>query len=850
MNNYKKYSKVLSIIGLLLLLTGVTYSFFNYTKTSSPNNIHLGNISFSTDEVDTISLTNVFPMSKQEALNDATYTEKVTINITGDTTLSKGVEYLVTAEDVSVMVNDKRVPVTLYIENSDDLGEEDEDYWTNRGGDETIYKPLAESVLAPGEYLLVGYIAPNTNGIDGSIDIKGYIDKEKIVISDTYDGTESDEMGTTKDFARGKTVLTTTEWNSLQSGNNQLSFKVKIEANEGVWVPEETNPNAMSTLNFPNPSDIKEIYFIRETPIRMEERYEAATYKVDQTYNNEGKVLSWREDDKLYVASSGDTYLTTGYNLFGIFYNVEKIHFENVNTGRVITMANMFISLTQLKEVNAEVFDTSNVTTMDQMFLRCMELESLDLSSWDTSSITSMNSMFLYDSSLESINLDGLGGDNLQDISMLFRYCSSIKNISMKGFNFGSVNTSDPNNPFAGLTTLETIDLSNANAGNVVNMPGLLAGCSNLKTVNMDGFIFGQNISNLFANLHYLESVSMKNADGSHLTNMSNMFMGSSIPSVDLTGLGSSNLTNISSIFAGCSNLKEVNMSNFNFGNITSISRLFYNLSNLERVNLSGANTSNVTDMSYLFSSSTKLSKINLTGIDTSNVETMESMFYLTRGLTEIDLSHLDTSSVTNMRSMFASSYASSINISGLGGDNLADISSIFNDTIYLERVNMSGFNFGLISSLGYNTFGGKASLKEVNLSNAVMNNITSFSYAFDGASNIEIINLSGISNPNNITSFFGTFRYTAIKTIDLSSFNIRNNIELENMFKGCSNLETIYVNSNWDASNATGAETFSGCSSLVGGAGTVYTSGNSGHEYAHIDGGVSNPGYLTLKTS
>ena len=41
-------------------------------------------------------------------------------------------------------------------------------------------------------------------------------------------------MGTPNSLAQGKTVLTTTEWNSLQSSG--LSFKVKVEANEGIWV--------------------------------------------------------------------------------------------------------------------------------------------------------------------------------------------------------------------------------------------------------------------------------------------------------------------------------------------------------------------------------------------------------------------------------------------------------------------------------------------------------------------------------------------------------------------------------------------------------------------------------------
>ena len=43
-------------------------------------------------------------------------------------------------------------------------------------------------------------------------------------------------MGTTNNQAIGKTVFTTSEWNSIQG--SPLSFKVKVEANEGIWVDD------------------------------------------------------------------------------------------------------------------------------------------------------------------------------------------------------------------------------------------------------------------------------------------------------------------------------------------------------------------------------------------------------------------------------------------------------------------------------------------------------------------------------------------------------------------------------------------------------------------------------------
>ena len=54
------------------------------------------------------------------------------------------------------------------------------------------------------------------------------------------------------------------------------------------------------------------------------------------------------------------------------------------------------------------------------------------------------------------------------------------------------------------------------------------------------------------------------------------------------------------------------------------------------------------------------------------------------------------------------------------------------------------------------------------------------------------------------------------------------------------SNIENLFGHSSENM--------FSGCSSLVGGAGTTYDENHTDVEYAHIDEGPSNPGYLTYK--
>ena len=240
---------MLSIIGVAILvvgLVGITYAFFNYTRTGSVNTVRVGNIYFNTEQGAAINLTNMFPIDTRNGIpNDATKVGSVTIHVTGSTSYDEGVEYEVTAVNVQNAVNNKAVPISIdvsYTANGTGktIGTADVDYYTNRATATTsIYKVVAGNVITEGEQLVVGYIAPGVTGIDGNIVIKAYLDDRKIAISDTYDADNpgTDNNGTTASWVNGRTVFTTNEWNSLQA--NGISFQIKVEANEDKWVEQK-----------------------------------------------------------------------------------------------------------------------------------------------------------------------------------------------------------------------------------------------------------------------------------------------------------------------------------------------------------------------------------------------------------------------------------------------------------------------------------------------------------------------------------------------------------------------------------------------------------------------------------
>ena len=105
--------------------------------------------------------------------------------------------------------------------------------------------------------------------------------------------------------------------------------------------------------------------------------------------------------------------------------------------------------------------------------------------------------------------------------------------------------------------------------------------------------------------------------------------------------------------------------------------------------------------------------------------------------------------------------------------------------------------------------------------------------------------------NTSAVTHMVSMFRgCSSLTVLDLSSFSTANVIAMGGMFMGCSNLRTIYAGSGWStAAVEASAGMFSSCTSLVGGQGTTFNSSHVGIDYAHIDGGPSNPGYFTAAT-
>ena len=207
--------------------------------------------------------------------------------------------------------------------------------------------------------------------------------------------------------------------------------------------------------------------------------------------------------------------------------------------------------------------------------------------------------------------------------------------------------------------------------------------------------------------------------------------------------------------------------------------------------------------------------------LNTSEVTNMTEMFFYCRALTSLDVSSFNTAKVTDMNSMFY--YCSSLTSFDLSSFNTANVTNMFSMFYYctgLTSLDLSGFNTANVTNMGY-MFNNCRALTNLDVSSFNTANVTAIHSMFNGC--------------------------FLLGSIDLSSFNTSNVKYMDELFSNCYNLTTIYVGNGWSTSAVTNSsDMFKGCSKLVGGMGTTYSSSHTDATYAHIDGGPSNPGYLT----
>ena len=277
------------------------------------------------------------------------------------------------------------------------------------------------------------------------------------------------------------------------------------------------------------------------------------------------------------------------------------------------------------------------------------------------------------------------------------------------------------------------------------------------------------------------------------------------------------------SMFQGCSGLTGMNISTLNTENVTTMESMFQGCSGLTSINISNNNMKNVETLTSFLNGCSGLTSLDISNWDTSSAKTMTSMLQGCSGLSSLTIGNINTENVTNMGSIFSGcSGLTSIDVSGLDTENVTTMASMFYGCSKLSNLDISDFNTDKVSTVT-SMFSGCSALKSIELGDFNTSAVKSLTSMFQ--------------NCNNLT------------TLDLSSFDTSLVTTMTSMFQDCSKLTTIYVSNKFvtSAVTSTGSKKmFENCLSLIGGAGTEWSSSNITHTYAHIDGGTDNPGYFT----
>ena len=242
----------------------------------------------------------------------------------------------------------------------------------------------------------------------------------------------------------------------------------------------------------------------------------------------------------------------------------------------------------------------------------------------------------------------------------------------------------------------------------------------------------------------------------------------------------------------------------------------------MSSLNMKGWSTGKFKDCNSMFKNCINLKHIDFSSWDTSSILTFYDFLFGCSSLTEVDVSNFNTSNCTSLFRMFCT-YGNLKHIIGLENfdtKKCLNFAGMFQSS-GLETVDVSSFDTSNATRINY-MFGGNYSLKEIiGLENFVTDKILDMNCLFTGDASLTELNLSSFS-----------------------SKSLKNT---KDMFSYCANLKKIYTTANFNMpASIESNNMFYRCTSLVGGAGTVYDPTFIDATPAHIDGGSENPGYFT----
>ena len=553
---------------------------------------------------------------------------------------------------------------------------------------------------------------------------------------------------------------------------------------------------------------------------------------------------------------------------------ITKVVFEDGATATDST-AGMFYGWTALQEADLSNLNTSNVTDMWAMFRNCNNLETVNLTGLNTTNVTYMDYMFYGCYALTSLNLSTFDAKNVTTMNSMFYSCKALESVIF-GEDFDTSKVTDMYCMFYCCYKLKTLDLSRFSTANVTKMTQMFYCCEELTTVTVgSGWntdkVTSSNSSNMFGgdtklvggagttyNSTYKDKTYAKIDGGA---DDPGYFTSQTLHTHNFTYQGNDN-TITASCTTGCTITNGLTLT------INAPSDLVYDGNAKEATLTDGYNQtafSNPQIVYYKSGEETALSgapsdagsyiaKVKVNGVTAQVAFSIEGRVGTAPYTLQEEALTIGNGSFTGNQFIveFASRKANIKNvIFNSGATLMGSAAGLFRNWTALESVDLTSAQTNNVTSMD-NMFNGCTALTNITFGVGFdTSKVTSMCLVFKDCASLASIDFTGF-NTAEVTKMSGMFTgCESLITLDLSSFNTANVTDMSIMFSSCGKLTTIFVGSNWNTDAVTSSGyMFSGDTQLKGSLGTTYSTKVSDNDKsrAHIDGGLSNPGYLTDK--
>lgn len=392
----------------------------------------------------------------------------------------------------------------------------------------------------------------------------------------------------------------------------------------------------------------------------------------------------------------------------------------------------------------------------------------------NTTGVTTMNGMFENDSALTSLDLSHFKTESVTDFFSMFEGCKKLTSLDLSSF--VTTSATSMGNMFKECNKLKDLDISTFNTEKVSSLYGMFHGCESLTTLDLRHFKTPkvQSLAYMFYDCESLTSLDVTSFETARLKELAYTFKGcESLTTLDVSNFTTDNVYTFEGTFMGCDSLTSLSVSHFNTSKAETMANMFMSCESLTSLDVSNFVTDGVTNFGYMFYNCKKVTALNVSSFVTDNATSMESMFGMCQALTTLDLSNFNTEQVKTMSYMFdACSNLISLDLRSFNTKNVTEMLYMFASCFDLQSVDLSSFNTEKVTTMAF-MFAYDNALKSLDLSNFRTPALTSMTSMFE-------MEIGG----------------SALRTLDISGFDVSNITGKKEVFYNCSDLVVTVADS------------------------------------------------------